>query len=166
MSEVNQNKFEAALKMISPLLAIAAFLWGVYTYGDSAQKQRRQAEIEAKRTAETRRIEATRPFLDKQLALYTEATRIASVIATSSDKGEINRATKRFKELYWGELGLVERDEVARAMVDFQAALDRGDGQADLGGLALKLAHACREELAVSWGTNAWKRSNEIEFER
>ena len=62
------------------------------------------------------------------------------------------------RPLYWGELGLVERDNVARAMVSFREALDANRKQEDLAPLALTLAHACRDELALSWGTEAWKR--------
>jgi len=56
------------------LLAIAAFVWGIYTYRDTSGQQLNRQRAEAERTAETRRIEATRPYLDKQLALYTEVT--------------------------------------------------------------------------------------------
>jgi len=139
-------------------LAVAVFFWGIYTYRDTAQQQLAREEADARRTAETRRIEATRPYLDKQLALYTEATKVTATIATSADSQEIEKAKKRFRELYWGELALVERSGVARAMVAFREALDAKKGQDALAPLALDLAHACRDELAASWGTDAWKR--------
>jgi hypothetical protein len=119
MSENRQGRFESGLKLLSPLLAVAAFFWGIYTYRDTAQQQLAREEAEAQRTAETRRIEATRPYLDKQLALYTEATKVTATIATSADSEEIEKATKRFRELYGGELALVERSDVARAMIAF-----------------------------------------------
>jgi hypothetical protein len=158
MPENQQSRFESVLKLFSPLLAVAAFFWGIYTYRANARQQLEREEAEALRTAETRRIEATRPYLDKQLALYTEATKVAVTIATSTDNKEIEKATKRFKELYWGELGLVERDDVERAMVRFGKALDTKEGQDVLAPLALDLAKACRGELAASWGTDAWRR--------
>jgi hypothetical protein len=158
MSEDQQSRFEVWLKLLSPLLAVAAFLWGIYTYRDTTRQQLARAEAEARRTAETRRIEATRPYLDKQLALYTEATRVTAIIATSTDSQEVEKALKRFKELYVGELALVERGSVAGAMVAFREALDERKGQEWLAPLALNLAHVCRDELAASWGTDAWKR--------
>jgi hypothetical protein len=158
MSENQQSRFESWLKLLSPLLAVAAFLWGIYTYRDTTRQQSAQAEVEARRTAETRRIEATRPYLDKQLTLYTEATRVTAIIATSTDSQEVEKALKRFKELYWGELALVERRSVAGAMVAFREALDERKGQELLAPLALNLARVCRDELAASWGTDAWKR--------
>ena len=158
MSENQSGKFESGLKLLSPFLAVAAFFWGIYTYRDTAQQQLARAEVDSRRTAETRRIEATRPYLDKQLALYTEATKVTATIGTSEDAEEIKKATKRFKELYWGELALVERNDVAKAMIAFREALDAKQPQNALASLALNLAHACRDELAVSWGTDAWKR--------
>mgnify|MGYP001592039456 CR=1 FL=1 len=158
MSENQQGRFESGLKLVSPFLAVAVFFWGIYTYRDTAQQQLAREEADARRTAETRRIEATRPYLDKQLAVYTEATKVTATIATSADRKEIEKATKRFRELYWGELALVERTDVAGAMVLFGGALDAKKGQDVLRPLALALAHACRDELAASWGTDAWKR--------
>jgi len=154
----DKSRFEGYLKAISPILAIAVFFWGIYQYHDTAKKQLNEQVAEAKRNAETRRIEATLPYLNKQLDLYTEATQVTAVIATSEDMDEISTAAKRFRELYWGELAMVERSEVAKAMIAFRNALDSGKEQKYLQTLALNLAHACRDELAESWGTDAWKR--------
>ena len=143
---------------ISSLLAVAAFFWGIYEYKDTAKQKLLAQKNDAERTAETRRIEATRPYLDKQLELYTEATKVTATIATSADIKEIEKATKRFEELYWGELALVERSDVASAMISFRKAFDTKMAQSALAPLALALAHACRDELAESWRTDVWKR--------
>lgn|SRR5262249_28445558 len=158
MPENQQGRFESMLKLLSPLLAVAAFFWGIYTYKENARLQRERDGVEAQRIADTRRIEATRPYLDKQLALYTEATKVTTTIATSADSKEVEKARKRFWELYWGELGLVEHGDVEGAMVSFGEALDAKKGQDELAKLTLELARACRAELAISWGTDAWKR--------
>jgi|GEM_PF-7099369 len=158
MTENQGSRLEFGLKLLSPLLAVGAFFWGIYTYRDASQRQLAQAKAEAQKTAETRRIEATRPYLDKQLTLYMEATRVTATLATSTDREEIGKATKRFRELYFGELALVERRAVEQAMVRFKLALDAKEEQEALEPLALNLAHVCRDELAASWGTDAWKR--------
>ncbi len=147
------------LKIISPLLAIAAFFWGIYTYGDTKRQQLERTSIEAQRIAETRRIEASRPYLDKQLALYIETTQVTAIIATSEDENEVEANKQRFRELYWGELALVERGKVEQAMIAFLSALDANKEQSALARLALNLAHACREELAISWGVEHWNRT-------
>ncbi len=155
---VDGSTFERSLKLVSALLAIAAFAWGVYTYRETAEHRLTAEQAEAIRTAETRRIEATQPFLQKQLALYIEATTVVAKIATSDNEDEVAAATRRFHELYWGELALVERDAVAGAMVSFRNALISNAPQSELQPLSLALARACRNELALSWDTDAWRR--------
>jgi hypothetical protein len=43
-------------------------------------------------------------------------------------------------------------------MISFREALGANKNQDELAPLALSLAHACRDELAESWNTDAWKR--------
>lgn len=157
MAEIQRSKFEPWLKVLPALGAIGVFFWGVYTYKDTTALQLARDEREADKIQETRRVEATRPYLETQLKLYTEATKTAATIATSDNPDEVAKAKKRFFELYYGELALVERDRVANAMIAFKKALDAGKHE-ELSGLSLSLARACRDELAVSWGTDAWKR--------
>jgi hypothetical protein len=152
------SNLETFFKYVSPLLAILTFAWGIYTFRITTELQIEKAENEAKRTEQTRRIEASKPFLEKQLRLFEIATESAVKIATSDDPAVVKAATTRFYELYWGELGLVERGDVANAMIAFKAALEAGDSQQKLQPVALRLAHACRKELAAAWNTEAWNR--------
>jgi hypothetical protein len=104
--------------------------------------------------AEARRVESTRPFLEKQLALYAEAALICARLATSPGDGN---ALARFWELYWGELALVENNDVERAMVAFKNALVITPEDEDaLKDCALNVAKSCRISLARSWGVEAW----------
>jgi hypothetical protein len=124
---------------------VASFLWGIYVW-------QQQAIL----TAETRRIEATKPFLERQLKLYTEASQVVAVLATSQDPEETLGARKRFLQLYWGELALVENDNVAKAIAKVKEAMDKGSEQEYLTSLSLNLAQACRNSLARSWGVDIW----------
>ena len=150
-----EKTLEIWVKVMGPLLGVAAFVWGIYTYQNTTDQQNI-------RIAETRRVEASRPFLEMQLKLYAEIAKTTSVIATSDNEINIKLATRRFNELYYGELALVERDKVIRAMIAFKKALDGlsedANSQKELGRLALSLVKACRLELAESWGTDAWDR--------
>ncbi|HWC03618.1 MAG TPA: hypothetical protein VHF87_12740 [Methylomirabilota bacterium] len=151
--------FDQWLKLVSIIGAIGSFVWGVWVWQDKADKERNQIRLEAAKYAETRRVEAAKPFLDKQLLLFTEATQVASHIANAPNRQSAAKQMERFWQLYWGELALVERGRVSAAMVAFGNGLkDPRSGEA-LKGLALDLAHACRDELAISWGTDAWSRS-------
>ena len=103
-----------------------------------------------------RKIEATRPFLERQLKLYPEAAHVAAILATSQDGAERASAYKRFWELYWGELALVENQDVEAAMVAFGGALKSQAALPELESLSLQLARACRRSLDKSWGIHAW----------
>ena len=139
------------------VIAALGFVWGVYQYFQGQKVRAEQVKLDQDREAVQRRIEARRPFLEKQLALYTEATHAAATIATSTDATAIATAQTRFRELYWGELALVEDSPVEQAMMAFGSGLDRGAGQSELQQLSLKLAVACRDSLAVSWDTPVWR---------
>ena len=76
--------FDQSLKFLSIIGAIGSFVWGVWVWQDKADKERAQARLDAARYAETRRVEAAKPFLDRQLALFTEATQVASFIAKAT----------------------------------------------------------------------------------
>ena len=139
-------KIETLTKLVTMFVAVATLAWGVNQYFENNKQQ-----------AESRRIEATRPFLERQLKLYTEATQVAATIATSENTSERAAAIKRFWSLYWGELALVEDKRVEAAMYNLGRALDQQLAKDDLEQLLLKLAHACRDSLAISWGVKEWQ---------
>jgi hypothetical protein len=147
-----KDSAETIFRWISTLVAVGGLLWGVTSFLITSRIQ-----------AETRQLEARRPFLERQLTLYTEATQNAAILATSSDAAAIEKARQRFWELYWGELAMVEngginvnKGGVESAMVLFGQCLNKNCSQAELQPLALKLAHACRDSLADSWGVQDW----------
>ncbi|MBM3449472.1 MAG: hypothetical protein FJX78_00510 [Armatimonadetes bacterium] len=111
----------------------------------------------------TRHLQARQPFLQEQLKLYTEATKVTSRLAneTAGDPA-VEAARKRFWELYWGELALVEDRDVERAIVAMGKCLNGDCGPCGtLRQCALQVAHACRRSLANSWGVRDWiKDSN------
>jgi apolipoprotein N-acyltransferase len=148
---MQQINIETWIKLLTSLVATATFAWGIYQFFLTQRTQ-----------TETRRIEATKPFLDRQLKLYTEATQAAAMIATSDSKDEAITAQKRFWSLYWGELALVEDKRVEMAMVQFGNALERGDSGENVQGLSLDLAHACRDSLAESWGVKQWRKPSPV----
>jgi hypothetical protein len=138
---------ESAVKLLSILGAVVAFGWGVFQYVKNEERQ-----------AESRRVEATKPFLERQLKLYTEATQATAMIATSEDPKDRAAAEKRFWSLYWGELALVEDKGVEAAMVAFGRGLSEGAPAEEIKRLSLRLARACRDSLALSWGVKEWQR--------
>ncbi len=147
--------FDQTVKTLSILGAVATFAWGMFQYVENDKKQ-----------AETRRIEATKPFLDRQLTLYTDATKSAATLATTADSSERAAAMKRFWSLYWGELALVENRGVEAAMKRLGDRLKMGAPQEELEQLSLVLAHAARESLADSWGVKEWQNPHRAATEQ
>lgn len=139
MSE--SSPLETTIKIMPVLVACGTFIWGIWEWRDNANQVR-----------ESRRIEATRPFLELQLKLYTETALVTSRIARSCDETTITR----FWELFYGELALVEDQQVATAMVEFSNALKPCD-QSRLSSAALHLTQSMRDSLANSWDTDAWQ---------
>jgi hypothetical protein len=167
-----------ALVALAPVAtAVAAGLWGLYTYLDRQRENQLQVRCEADREIVARQIEATRPFLDQQTALYLETSKVSGqLVVLDPAAPEWAAAEKRFWQLYWSELSLVEVPEVAGAMVD-QAQLlcayvrDTGlrdahpscatipsppptspqEARANVQRGAVLLAHKLRDSIQASW---------------
>ena len=110
-------------------------------------KEAKQAE------AESRKIEAAKPFLELRQKLYFEALNSAAVLASKNfhTEDEVIKAKKRFAELYWGELSLVEEFDIEKKMVDIARAENLLDSVYSSQQPTLKLAHLMRESLTKSW---------------
>lgn len=153
--------FDNWLKILTVLGAICSFLWGVYQWREKTSQELEARKQEYTRQIETRRIEATKPFLERQLALYAEITKVAAQVATQGDAESGKKALVRFWELYWGELALVENRSVEAAMVRMRDALRANASTGELEQASLAVAHACRNSLDRSWGIRAWSSPDE-----
>lgn len=156
-----RSTLDTWIRMLGIAGALASFLWGVYQWRENSRQEREAREVEIARLAETRRIEATKPFLDRQLILYSEATKVAAQVATLGETEAGRKARARFWELYWGELALVENRDVEAAMKRMGDALKDGASAEVLQRRSLDIAHACRQSLDRSWGINAWATPDE-----
>jgi hypothetical protein len=166
------DKFEKYIPVITALIAVAGFWFGVYQYfhqqkvetDRQAAEQREKLENfenELRRANDSRELELRKPFWEKQLALYFEASEAAATIATSSNPSSRQAAEAKFWNLYWGPLAIVEdagmkkpEDAVIEsAMVRFGWCLDGTAecNQAELKQRALSLAHKLRESVGKSW---------------
>ena len=173
----DQSSFDNIFKALSTLGAFGTFLWTVYTWRQKTKQELEAGAADAERASRARIIEATKPFLQYQLDLYTKVTRAASYIATSTNERDLASAIDSFMQLSSGELALVENDQVASAINEFRAEVSRfrllaappdSDGpqklpvldpdhdRNQLQQLARSLAQACRRSLAKSWHVDAW----------
>ena len=136
-----EGNIDKAIKVLGFLFALGSILWAIHQYTDSIQSSNRAKVLEIKKS-----------FLERQLNLYTEATLTASKLATNETPEEFDRHYKRFWELYWGELALVESKDVEGAMVSLGKELKKSKPDKEkLQTLSLNLAHACRLSIHQSW---------------
>jgi hypothetical protein len=143
------------------LTVVAGGLWGLFTYIDHQKEVQRQSTAESERNAATRRIEAQKPFLEKQLALYFEAAQVAGKLVTLDVKSsDWQSAEQRFWALYWSELSMVEHKIVEQMMVQFGTALKAYKSEQSsatksaIDSAALDLAHAIRAGIEEAWKGN------------
>jgi hypothetical protein len=119
-----------------------------------------------KAAAIARLFESRRPFLELQLKLYTETAQIAGkIVVPGLPQNERQAAVRRFWELFWSELAVVEGDQVERAMVQVGQALRKMEQGEPLGVLeqaVLNLAHALRDDIMSEWGAHVGDRMSNI----
>lgn len=89
------------------------------------------------------------------MKLCFAAASTVSTLATTTDPTKWEEAEGKFWELYWGELAVVENEDVAQKMFDFGTKLKTESPAAlpakDLVVPSIRIAHACRELIKDSW---------------
>lgn len=106
------------------------------------------------REATAREIEAAKPFYTLRQKLYTEAIEAAGVLANPQvhTEEEIAKSRKRFRELYIGELSMVEAHEVEAQMIALAKQIDPELLEMNEAQKATyDLAHALRDTFTSSW---------------
>lgn len=128
---------DSVVRIIGAAITVLVFLFGLVQY------------------FHTQQIEASKPFLQRKLQWCEEATETAAAIARGKAQ---SGKEERFWQMYWGVMGMVENRSVGAAMVAFGDALKSGTTNQDvLSSLSLRIAHACRGEMADDW-SSIWKR--------
>lgn len=142
-----KTKLELLASLVQVLSIVSGVVISVLSFNATRDK-----ELEARnKEAEVRALEAERPFRELRRSVYLEAVKTAAVIAAPEGrpKVEVDKATRRFRELYVAELTMVEDPKVEEKMVVLARAVDPGllnlnEGQR----AALDLAKALRESYA------------------
>ncbi|WP_299656391.1 hypothetical protein [uncultured Jannaschia sp.] len=104
-------------------------------------------------------MNAKKPFLEKQMDFCIEASTIAATIASTAKNDRARSAAEaRFWVLYWGPLGIVENTAVEHQMVcigrHLSGNIKTGCNDVPLTQRSLRLAKACRDLMAESWGVS------------
>jgi len=122
------------------------------------QKYYDQRKVEADKDE----IEAAKPFLELRQNRYMEAVQAAAILSSPEEhaEAEITKARKRFWELYWAELSMVEDAKVEGAMIKLGDSFNPDLNPTPQQSAAYGLAHAVRDSLTKSWGVSEKKEGN------
>lgn len=151
---------QAAATLIQVLSIIVASALSIWSFNDARRKEaeariseNQKYEQQVKDEARRQRIEAAKPFLEIRQQKYMEAVKVAGVLANPDDHtpAEIKAAEKRFGELYWAELSLVEAGNVESSMIGLAKSLGKFTTMTPRQQAAIKLAHELRNSLVESW---------------
>ncbi len=149
--------------LIQVLSIIVASVLSIWSFNGARKKEAEARIVEAQKYEQQRtddarrqRIEAAKPFLEMRQQKYMEAIKVAGVLASPDvhTAEEIKVAEKRFSELYWAELSLVEARNVESSMVMLAGSLGKYSQPTPRQQAALKLAHDLRDSLVESWGVD------------
>ena len=136
---------EINLKGVATIVAVCGFVFGVVKF------------------VHVQEMDAAKPYLEKKLEWCEEAVETAASIAgTENPRIE---SVRRFWQLYWGVMAMIEKKEVTSAMICFGNELKPQETYGELCNnpdkslqeRALAIAHACRSELASDWSSR-WLR--------
>jgi hypothetical protein len=133
-----------------------------FTYLDHQKEARATQEIQSLRDNRARLLEARKPFIDKQLALYLETAQTTGKLVSTkpTDGGEWDGQVRRFEQLFWTELSMVEDEGVKGAMQAFGEKLRwvnenkqkvRDVDFEDLKQRSYRLARALRSSIEATW---------------
>ena len=116
-------------------------------------------KLAREKEAESRKIEAAKPFLELRQKLYLDALNNASILASKDlhTEEEVKQAKKRFSELYWGELSLIEESSIEGKMIALARCENMTDSITPTQKASYAMAHAMRESLVKSWGVDTAK---------
>ena len=118
------------LGFVQAMSTIGAFVWAVFTYTRGQKAAQKAEQIRQKRDNATRLLEARKPFLNLQLETYCETAKVIGQIVTltpelDSERDKWVQAEKRFWQLFYAELSLVEDKTVKEKMEKFSCGLDQ-----------------------------------------
>jgi hypothetical protein len=118
---------------LSGLLAVAAFLFGVYQYREQQDRTLVARAEEQRRESAARDQEFMRPLWERELATYFRTSEVVATMATTHNQTELRTAEAEFWKLYVGPLVILETKPLSDAMVLFGRCYDgteRCDGPA------------------------------------
>ena len=131
---------ESVIKITAGIGAMIGTLLAVFKFLDEKRKSN-----------ETARIEARKPFSTRQQEIFLELVNTTAIISTRYGKDDWEPAFQRFWTMYWGVIPIVADEEVSIAVDHFADTLDDLKNEIAIRNASMNLARACRQSLGESW---------------
>ena len=170
MAENSTSRLDSISKSVQVISIVIGVVISVLSFNHTRQKdadarlaeaQAREFELrqyydQRKAEADKQEIEAAKPFLELRQNRYMETVQVAAVLSSPDvhTPDEIKKARKRFWELYWAELSMVEDAKIEGAMIKLGDSLNPNLNPTPQQNAAYELAHALRDSLTKSWGVS------------
>jgi hypothetical protein len=153
------NSLGAKLAQYNILFTVAiAVLGAVISISQITAQQKNagdQLEAQSKRDYESRENESKKKYWEEQNQTYKEAIEAASAIAVAASLEEVKSERKKFWQLYWGKMSLIETSAVEKAMVAFGSHLQSWEANKEkpleIQNSAFVIAHCARKSLQKTW---------------
>jgi hypothetical protein len=151
------NKIGKFTSVFTTLIAVAGLVIGQFQNLQQQKERARALDIEREKERALREQESKKPFWQKQVDLYFDASNAVSTLINSTDAVKRQQAEDRFWQLFYGELVIVEDQNVERAMIDISSYLIQCRQSPPrcedykLKNLALALSSSCRQSIGESW---------------
>jgi len=139
MTEDRRETIKVFLEIVSRVALVVAGVYAIWQYSDVKTKEYQQ------------------PLWDAQVRLYFEVSDLAARLTNDVDYANWESDRRRFFELYWGSMILVEDEAVEKEMVQFGTRLHAFDptsadasAEKDMAGLreaSHALSYACRDSI-------------------
>jgi hypothetical protein len=136
--------------LISVLVAVSGFLWGIYVFQAQQTRNLEQQKQQSENELETAQQELMKPWLDNQREIYLQALTAAARIAIANDPVKSEQVEDEFWTLYNGKMILVETESVRKAMINFGVCIKRKCIQSDKIELLHELATAMANSMAAT----------------
>jgi hypothetical protein len=110
--------------MVTAIVSVAGFLWGVKLYVDTQAKEARNRSAQAEHENTNAEREFMKPWLESQRQIYGEALDAATTALLAADPKDRAKAVDGFWKLYHGRMVLVETHSVSGVMKQIKACLE------------------------------------------
>jgi hypothetical protein len=122
----------------------------------NANANANQSSVQINLELDAKKQELRKRYWEEQISTYRDGCEMASKIAIANKIGDVSSERKRFWQLYWGLMALVEHPEVEHAMTDFGGLLLQweehpSEKPESITNSSSKLAHCFRKSLQKTW---------------